>query len=222
MKIKDILKKIAEGTELTDEEKAFAESYEEPDVNAAANAKAKKEREKSESKLAEMLAEIEALKEANESAQAGGTEAEKMAKTIEKLNQQLEAEKASRTEAEAAHLTTQRESALNGLPIKFLDSVKPDLKKTVLGSFFADMDLDDLGNESLVNAKVTAFAEEYAPLISSDVQGGAGTKPGIDGTTKPAGGSPVVVNKDSNYEDLRKQLDSKWAEAEIKVKEQMQ
>ncbi len=51
MKIGGILAKVVAGEELTDEEKASLESYEEPNLEAAVNAKGKKERLKLEAQI---------------------------------------------------------------------------------------------------------------------------------------------------------------------------
>ena len=193
MKIKDVLAKIAKGEELSDEEKAFAESYDEPDLDAAANARSKKERLKHEKARKDLEAEIEALKEAVEESKAGGSELEKLQREFEKLTakneqatQLLEAEKAARAES-------QRSNALGKVAIPWMDGVNDAYKQTVISAAFEGIDTDDLGDAGVTGAVIEKIVADNAAFINSGKSGGAGTG-GEGGSAAAKGGKFTADN----------------------------
>ena len=187
MKIKDVLAKVAKGEELSEDEKAFVESYEEPDLDAAANARSKKERLKHEKAREDLQAKIEALEESAEEAKAGGSELEKMQAMVEKLTakneqatQLLDAEKSARAES-------QRSNALGKVAIPWMDGVNDSYRQTVLTSAFDGIDTDDLSDATVTGAIVDKIVAENASFINSGKSGGAGTGAGEKGTAQNTG-----------------------------------
>jgi len=177
MKIGDVLKKVAAGEELGDEEKAFLEGYEEPNLEAAANAKGKKERLKLEAKIAELQEAKQDLQESLEASTSDGSEIEKLQKQFEKMNEKFEStQKALATEKEA-HANTQRSNALKSVDVPWLPSVPQGYKDTVLGDAFADIDTDDLGNADVVKPIVASIVESQANFITASTPSGTGTPP---------------------------------------------
>jgi hypothetical protein len=175
VKIKDVLAKIAKGEELSEAEKTFIESYEEPDLDAAANARSKKERLKHEAKREELDAKILELEAEAEEAKAGGSELEKMQAMVDKLTakneqatQLLDAEKSARAEST-------RSNALGKVAIPWMDGVNDSYRQTVLTSAFEGIDTDDLSDATVTSAIVEKIVADNASFINSGKSGGAGT-----------------------------------------------
>ena len=175
MKIKDVLAKIAKGEELSEDEKAFAETYEEPDLDAAANARSKKERLKHEKARDDLQAKIDALEESVEESKAGGSELEKMQRENEKLvakfeqsTQLLEAEKTARAES-------QRSNALGKVAIPWMDGVNDAYRQTVLATAFDGIDTEDLSDATVTGAIIDKIVADNASFINSGKSGGLGT-----------------------------------------------
>jgi len=184
VKIKDVLVKIAKGEELSEDEKAFVESYEEPDLDAAANARSKKERLKHEKAREDLQAKIDALEESAEELKAGGSDLEKLQREVEKLTakneqatQLLDAEKTARAES-------QRGNALGKVQIPWMDGVNESYRQTVLKTAFDGIDTDDLSDATVTGAIIEKIVAENASFINSGKSGGAGSG------TDEKGGSP--------------------------------
>ena len=221
MKLADVLKKVADKEELSDEEQSFLADYKEPDIDAAANARSKKERLKLEKKLEDMQTELDAKDEALESAQEGGSDLEKLQKQIEKLTSRQEQSTASLKAEQDAHAATRRDTALAKVKLDWVDGVSDKYKSTVLTEAFADFDTDDLGNADMVGPIVSQIKESNATFIASGAAKGAGTG-GEDrgagasrdtGPTKvPQAGEWKKLAAEGGQKAVRAKMDAMWAE----------
>lgn len=175
MKIKDVLAKVAEGSELTDAEKEFISSYEEPDVDAVANARGKKERLKLEKRVAEAEALI-AEKEAElEAASEGSSEMEKLQKQLEKAQAKIEKAENDLKAANDSHSKTLRDNAIKSLNVPWLADVPNEYRDTVMQAAFADIDTEDLSDGSVTKPILDKVVETQARFINSGVSGGSGS-----------------------------------------------
>lgn len=213
MKLKEVLAKLASGEELSDEEKTFLESYDEPDVDALANARAKKERLKHEKERAELEAKVSELSEAVEEAKSGGTELDKLQRELEKLNAKMEKSVQELEAEKAAHANTQRDNALGKVAIPWMDGVNDSYRQTVLKSAFDGIETDDLFDEAVVGPIIEKVIADNAKFIDSGKSGGVGTGGEDHGD---AGGSKKLTAENVSQlkgKDLLDNLDAAWAAA---------
>lgn len=175
MKIKDVLTKVATGEELTDEEKSFLESYEEPNVDAAANARGKKERVKLQKQIDDLKALIDEKNAEIEEANSGASDLEKLQKQIEKLTLKSEAAEKTLADERAAHANTVRSNKLKSLNVPWMESVPNSYRDTVIGDAFADLDTDDLDDPAIVKPILDSLIESQKNFIVADTKSGAGT-----------------------------------------------
>jgi len=203
MKVSDVLKKVAAGEELSDAEKAFLESYEEPDVDAVANARSKKERLKLEKKLEDMKAELAAKDEELEASVAGGSELEKLQKQVEKLTARMESSTAELEAERTAHAETKRNTAINSLSAKvpWVDGVSDRYKATVMAEAFDGIDTEDLSDDKTVSARLAQIKEQNARFIASDVAKGAGTG-GEKHVDADGNSGPVNIPKSGEWKTM--------------------
>ncbi len=178
MKIGEILKKVAAGDELSDDEKSFLESYEEPNLDAVANAKGKKERLKLEAKVAEAEAKAAEALEALEDAGTSSSEMEKLQKQMEKLTAKITDSQTALEAEKSAHATTQRSNALKSVNVPWLESVPQAYRDTVLGDAFKDIDTDDLKDGDVLKPIVANIIESQASFVASSVTSGTGAATG--------------------------------------------
>ena len=175
MTIKEILAKVARGEELSDDEKTFIETYEEPNLEAVANAKGKKERLKKEAKIAE-LQEMLAEKEAEiEDASSTASEAEKLQKQFEKLNQKFEAAQTALEGEKSAHAQTMRSNALKSIDVPWMPNIAQKYRDDVLSEAFDGIDTDDLMDADVVKPIIANIMESQKSFISASTVSGAGT-----------------------------------------------
>lgn len=178
MKISEVLRKIANGEELTDEEKAFAETYEEPDLDAVANAKGKKERLKLEKQIAELQEQLAEKAEEIETVSSSASEAEKLQKQIEKMNAKIEQANQALEAERQAHSQTQRSNALKSVNIPWLPNVPDTYRDTVLGKAFDGIDTEDLHDPNVVKPIIDSIIESQSTFIQASTASGAGTGKG--------------------------------------------
>jgi len=210
VKIKDVLAKIAKGEELGDDEKAFLESYEEPDADALANARSKKERLKHEKERQDLADELEALKESLEEAKAGGSELEKLQREIEKTTAKAEQAAQLLATEQQAHAATQRANAIGRVSVPWLEGVNDAYKQTVLNTAFEGIDTEDLSDAAVLGPIVEKIAAENAQFISSGKSGGAGTGGGEKGGA-PQDGKLTADNVGQlKGQELLDNLDAAW------------
>jgi len=213
MKIGGILAKVVAGEELSDDEKTFLETYEEPNLDAAVNAKGKKERLKMEAKNAALQEQMDELKSELEEASSGASELEKMQKQIEKLTGKMESTQAALEQEKQAHSGTQRSNALKSVNIPWLESVPAAYRDTVTGDAFKDIDTDDLSDPDVVKPIVASIIEGQAGFISAPTKPGTGT-PVKESASIPNDGKITAENVlDLKGEDLVNNLDAAWAVA---------
>jgi len=189
VKIADVLAKVTAGTDLSDEEKTFLESYKEPDGAAElakVNAAAKRDRLKMEAKIAEMQTALEEAQESAESSQAGD-ELAKLQRANEKLTAKLEKAQADLTAANEQHAKDMRTHAMSGMQLKWLDGVSDKYKSAVLEEAFEGIDTDDLADASVTGPILEKIAADNANFIDSGASGGAGTGAGEQGKQPEVG-----------------------------------
>jgi len=212
MKIGEVLAKIAKGDELSDEEKAFLESYKEPDADALANARSKKERLKHEKAREEQDAKITALEESLEEAKSGGSELEKLQREVEKLTAKMETGTQALEAEKTAHAATQRANALGGVEIPWLDGVNGSYRKTVLDTAFDGIETGDLADGDITGPIVAKIVADNAQFINSGKSGGAGTGGDEKGTSTDGKITAENVGQ-LKGQDLLDNMDAAWAAA---------
>jgi len=213
VKLKDLLAKLAKGEELGDEEKAFLESYEEPDIDALANAKSKKERLKHEKERAELEAKLNELTESLEEAQTGGSELEKLQREVEKISAKAEQAAQLLAAEKEAHAGTQRANALSKVAVPWLDGVNDAYKQTVMNSAFDGIDTEDLADAAVIGPVIEKIVAENASFINSGKSGGAGT--GGEEKGAASGGTKITAENVSQLrgKELLDNLPAAWAAA---------
>ena len=178
MNIKEILKKITEGKELSDEEKTFLGAYDpEKDENRIPktrldqeSAKTKAEKQRAD-ELAEQLAELQGKYEELEN--SGKSEAEKAAaaneKTLKALQKQVDTLTKERDAANASLAKSERTSAISKIATKhnFSDADYLD--------FLANSKEVDLKDESAVASFMKELGNSMPGLFKSSAKSGGGT-----------------------------------------------
>ena len=223
MKIKDVLAKIREGEELTDAEKEFIGSYEEPDLDAVANARSKKERLKLEAKIDDLKAKnaeaLEALDEAKEG--ANQSELEQLQKKIEKMEAKYTETTGALEKERNEHLGTRRSNKLKGMNIPFLDSVDGEYREYLLNKHFDGIDFDDLSDANVTTPIREKMIAEQAAFMSSGKTGGAGTgdgdvgKPLSSGNSKWTRAKIAAAQADGSYGDHAAEIKTAMASGQI-------
>lgn len=166
MKINDIIKKLLAGTALTDEEKAFAEKYDEQTVVNAAAAEA---RRKAEAKAADAQAKLEALQQETKKT-VGQKDADYEAlsarvKALEKTNAESAAKIAKRDRADKI------KAAFEKAGVKAAKGVSAAAFAKLVEIATENVDVDK--EESLKTA-VESFKQEYTGVIASEGASGTG------------------------------------------------
>jgi hypothetical protein len=211
MNIKEVLAKVGSGEELTDEEKAFIGSYEEPNLDAVSNAKGKKERLKLQKKIDDMQAALDEKEVEIEEASAGSSDLESLQKQIDKLNGKQETTLADLTAEREGHAQTKRSNALKGVKVDWMADVPMEYRDMVLGTAFDGIDTEDLGDVAVTKSIIDSITETQARFISSGQKGGAGTGVGEDGKSLSTGKkwtreSIVAAQKDGTYAANRAEI----------------
>ena len=131
--------------------------------------------------------------------------AEKDLGDVEKLNIELErmkskAEKAEAdlTEAKGGYAKEKRNAAEGriGAGMKWLDTVPADVRDMVIRQELGD--IEDLGNQVLVDAKIKAVSEKYAGMLAADAPSGGGSKAG---TATGGGNNAPIIDKMADMSD---------------------
>jgi len=175
MKIKEILAKVVEGSELSDEEKTFLADYEEQNLDAAVNARGKKERLKNEAKIAALQEQIAERDAEIEDASSSATEVEKLQKQFEKLNSKFEASQTALVAEQSAHANTQRSNALKSVDVPWLPSVPQNYRDSVMSGAFDGIDTEDIADANVVAPIIKGIMDSQANFITASTSGGAGT-----------------------------------------------
>ena len=210
MKIGEILAKVVNGDELTDEEKESLASYEEPNLEAAVNAKGKKERLKMEAKIAALEERITEKDSEIEEASSGASELEKMQKQIEKLTGKFESTQAALEQEKQAHSGTQRSNALKSITVPWLESVPASYRDTVMGDAFKDIDTDDLADPDVIKPIMASIVESQAGFISAPTKPGAGVAVNESASISDNGKITAENVLDLKGADLVNNLDAAW------------
>lgn len=179
MNIKEILKKVSEGTELSAEEKAYLASYD-PDAASGripkerldqeiAKFKAEKERaDKLDTDLAELKEKLEELEN------SGKTEAEKAKaaadKELAKLKAQVQNLTKERDEAKSSLAKSERTAKVAALAAKHKFSNADYL------DFLAASKNIDLDDEAAATGFMTELGKSNPELFTSTAKSGGGTK----------------------------------------------
>lgn len=189
MNIKEIIKRITEGKELTDEEKAFLSAYD-PERDESRIPKSRLDQEiqkaKSEKDRADKLdTELSELKERLEELEnSGKTEAEKARlaseKEFSKLKKQIDDLTKERDEAKTSLAKSERTSKISALAQKhgFSDAEYLDY---LAGS--KSVDLDD---EGAVNGFIKELSANSPQHFQSRAKSGGGTGKGGGGSQNDA------------------------------------
>ena len=178
MNIKEVLKKVSEGTELSAEEKAFLAGYDPDSENRIpksrldqeiAKAKAEKERaDKLDTEIAELKERLEELEN------SGKTEAEKAKAAAEKEIARLKAQVATLTKdseaAKAALAKSERTAKVSALANKHKFSNADYL------DFLAASKNIDLNDDDAATAFMTELGKSNPELFTSTAKSGGGTK----------------------------------------------
>lgn len=231
MNIKDILKKLTEGKPLTEEEKAFAGSFD-PDAasRAAVDAAAAAARRDAETKLQKALADLQAEQAAKAQFEAKVKEYETDTKNkggaaneaIKLLTQKLDSMETELKQEREAKAKLTRETRINGIiqkaGIKYVDGV--DVTE-VNGSLFRKLAaLEDDAIEAIEKADrpekepvhghlFAKHKDAWKAAIADDSGGGSGAvPPGSRPSRMPTGANPW---KKETY-NLTQQIELKHAD----------
>jgi len=188
MKLTDILAKAAKGETLTDEEKAFAGSYNpQTDIDAAAAAARKKadaDAKAARDALAKLQGEFDDFRSENDPAKSQGETAKLLAR-IEKLEA---AKKAAEDAKSAMERTSRVRSLAKDAGIVAVRGVDPSTIDMLVDNLMASVDLDDA---DAVKAAFDGFKGKNAGLIAADTTGGAGQR-GVPGAGAFTGSNPFA------------------------------
>jgi len=212
MNIKEILKKLNEGKQLTDEEKAFVDSYDpEAASRSAVDAAAAAARRDAEAKLQKAQADLKAAQEAQAKAEAKVKEYEAETKSkggaaneaIKLLTQKLETMESDLKKEREAKAKLTRDTRINGIiqkaGIKYVDGV--DVTEVNASLFRKLAALDDEAIESLEKADkpdkepvhghlFAKHREAWKAAIADDSGNGSGQRPGKPGGFRTPGVNP--------------------------------
>ena len=199
MNIKELLAKVTAGEVLNDEEKAFLEAYQEPDVDKAANDRAARARKEADGRVKTLSDEKTELEEQLAAMQVKideiegkeQSELEKLTVKLEKLQKDLEAEKATRATAEQTNQSLVRDHQLDQVfgSIELIDNVDRADIRALFGLRMKEVDLED---EEATTTAIDAFKAKHPALIFVPQAGGSGSGGGTGGTGK--GGKPVKID----------------------------
>ena len=214
MKIEDILKKIAKGEELTDEEKKFAEGWKDDKIPKDRLDSEIEKRKEAERKLEEQQAKLTELTEKVESLETGNlSEVEKVKKEAEKLQKQLSEQLKKATEerdkAQGELAASLRKTAVGDIAAKHKFSDAAYLDFLLKGK---EVKLDD---ENAVNAFMGELVKSSPQLFASDVKPGGGTG---------AGGGTDIDGKKTRIDELLRKDTLTTAESSevIRLSEEVQ
>jgi hypothetical protein len=214
LKIKDVIAKVASGEELTDDEKAFLETYEEPNLDAAVNAKSKKERLKLQKQIDDLKSSLEEKDAEIEEAGSDSSDMEKLQKQIEKLTLKAEASETLLANERAAHATTTRSNALKSVGVPWLESVPQAYRDTVMKDAFNDIETDDLADKDVIAPILKGIIENQASFVAASTVSGAGTDKNESKTNTSTNGKITADNVLSlDQETLVNNLDDAWKAA---------
>lgn len=186
MNIKEILKKVLNGEELTAEEKQSLTDYEAPDVDKAVASVVARERTKAEKAQAELQSKIDEMQEQLENIdiESGKSELEKLSTKLEKLQIKMEKKDLEIKERDTNLLNYKKQSNLKDIKSK-LDLVKgfdADYVDYYLNKATSDLDVDDIAEQQ--DSIIKSFNESHPQLVKAE-GGGTGLthKPSYTGTT---------------------------------------
>lgn len=222
MNIKDILKKVAEGKELTDDEKSFIGEYD-PEKDESRIPKSRLDREiqkaKDEKERADKLdTELAELKDRLEELEnSGKSEAEKAKaasdKELAKLKNQLATLEKERDEAKASLAKSERTSKISTLAQKhgFSDAEYLDY---LAGS--KSIDLDD---EAAVNSFIKELSASSPQHFQSKARSGGGTGKGGNGTPNDARLKELMGKKELTLQEAAEVAKIQSSEGEAQATE---
>jgi len=213
MKIKEILAKVAQGDELSDDEKVYLEAYEEPNLDAAVNAKGKKERLKLEAKIAALTEALEGKDAEIEEANSGASEVEKLQKQLEKADVQRTMAQDALAKVQTDMSGVQRDFALKSVNIDWLPSVPEAYRKTVMTDMFKDIDTEDIADMNVITPIVASIKESQASFLTASTKSGAGVT--ATESASISDGSKITADNVGSLtgEALIKNMDAAWAVA---------
>jgi len=221
MGILELLRKIADGQELSDAERQELREYKEPDTGATARIAAKRAKQL-EQELKDAQAAAEAAQEALEAASVGGSELEKLKRQHERLAaKHAEAEKLIEIERQG-HETTKRAAALGRIEVPWLPDVSGKYRDMTLQEAFEDFATEDLADAGKVGKVVERIITDNSRFVSASAKSGAGT--GADeGSTNGASArqgaqdwsQPIdwrALERSGGQKAVTEKLDTMWAE----------
>jgi len=218
--IAELISRVAEGGELSAEERAQLAEFKLPGSENKAAAAARVRMTEQTKQLEKLQVQLEEQTLELEEAKAGGSKAEQAARKLERLEAK-QAEVMSALEKERAeHATTRRANALGGLEIPWMDGVSGKYKQSVLEEVFDGVDTDDLGDKDFVSAKVQQLIKEQSAFVKAPVKPGAGTgaDQSLNGALRTESTDwtrPVdwkALQETGGSEAVIKKLDQMWAE----------
>lgn len=183
MKLKDILSKVAEGKEISDEEKEFIKAYDEEktlsSACAAARRKAESERDKAIAEKDAMKAEKDNLqKEVDELKDSSQSTTDAKDKQVAELTKRIDKLEADKATAEAKVAKVERDNfiskAFSDANVKPAKGISETTFKKMLEISFDGI---DISKEDDVKAAIEKFKTENAGIIADPMinnGGGAG------------------------------------------------
>lgn len=208
MTIKDILAKAAKGETLGDEEKQLLTGFD-PDaaVNSAAAAARKKAEAEAEKAHADLAALSQKLNEAEaklqDAAGKGKTDLEKLTTQVATLTQQVQA-----AQAEKAKLIRQQklDDVIRQSGLQFVKEVDGGIMRAALVNEFGDLSDEDLAVADKVKPVLDTFrARNKAVILDTSGHGAGGLPPAAGKSGTGLSGKPVAeMSPEERREDLKK------------------
>ncbi len=165
MKIGDIIAKMIKKEELTAEETKFLETYKEPEAKKPENSVSQKEFDK-------VKAERDALQaKADEAANAGKTEAEKLQSALDKAKADLKTALGERDAALSAKSGLEYDNAVSTLAAEHKFTSRDYLKYKLQA---AKIDIKDA---DAVKTFMDSLKKDEAKFFAADIKPGAGPEP---------------------------------------------
>ena len=215
MNIAELLKKAANGEDLSDAEKAFLADYDPQkaidDAAAAARRKAEERQADAEKKVADLTKTVTDLSaKIDEAGSAGKSDLEKAQAEVEKLSGRLTERDTMIATMTAEGAKRERETKvagiIDGAGIAFVPGVDAKIMRNALAAQFADLDDADLADNNLTGPIVTGFrSTNKAAIVDQSGHGSGANGHDGNGDSGPSGNkSPDKQTSEERAASVRK------------------
>jgi|GEM_PF-2512413 len=180
MKITDLLKKVANGEDLTDEEKAFLSEYNPDSSIAAARKKAEEKQAEAEKRVKDLETKISDLEgQIKQAGDSKKSELELLTDTVKGLQKKLDDQSKALEEAETKTKEQARSAKINKLlsGVKLVDGVDRDMVSDAFARKFSEISDEDLDNADVTGSLLETWKGSNAAIVADDSGHGSGAPP---------------------------------------------